>query len=405
MHRIRMSLPYFKDEGWDAEVVYVDPKYVEGFRDSLLTETLPALLNTHRIQAFPTWLTRKFGLGSLSIRSLLFYFFKVNSLLKRNKYDLIFFSTTMFHVGVLGAYWKRRFRVPFVVDLQDPWRNDYYLDKPQNLRPPKFWFSYILLKWSEYLAIPKCDGVISVSIGYLTEIKRRYPIIEKIPMKCIPFGVSTIDFGLIEKNSVTGFPFFCSNGEVKNVVYVGAITPAFIPVIRVFFEALKSFPQHICNYHFYFLGTSYSVFQSVSLVKQLAEKIGIAEFVTEQTERLPYFETLATLKQADILFIPGSIDEDYSASKVYNAILSATPIFSIFNNKSDVKRIIDLSGSGIVVGFDDVDELANKLFECMDVFFSLSKDSLIDYHIPPEILAEHRTKMIVELFDSVLEVK
>jgi hypothetical protein len=405
MHRIRMSLPYFKDEGWDAEVVYVDQKYVEGFHDSLLMETLPEFLNTHYVRALPTWLTRKFGLGSLSIRSLLFYLIKVNILLKKDKYDLIFFSTTMFHVGVLGSYWKWRFKVPFVIDLQDPWRNDYYIDKPKSTRPPKFWISYQLLKWTEYLAIPHCDGVISVSEGYLSEIKRRYPSVRCVPMRVIPFGVSTIDFRLIETKCINGFPFTHCKGEVVNVVYVGAITPAFIPIIRAFFHELKAYPSRLPYYHFYFLGTSYSVFQSVPLVGHLAEEMGIAEFVTEQTERLSYFESLATMKQADILFIPGSIDEDYNASKVYNAILSATPIFSIFNSKSDVKKIIDLSGSGIVVGFDNVAELPNLVHQSMEDFFSLSKNSLIGYQVPYEILAEHRTKLLVDLFNSVLEVK
>jgi hypothetical protein len=403
MHRVRMSLPHFKGLGWIPEVVYVKTKYVEGFIDPLLSDTIPSEITLHEIRALPTWITRKIGLGSLSLRSFLFYFIKVNYLLRRNHYDLIFFSTTMFHVGVLGAYWKWRFNIPFVIDLQDPWRNDFYLVKSMSERPPKFWISYKLLKWTESLSIPNCDGIISVSIGYLDVVKERYSKIHSIPMKVIPFGVSLIDFELIEKKRVESYPFILREPNVKNVVYVGAITSAFIPVIETFFRELIKFKELMRNYHFYFLGTSYSVVEAKSLVGEMSKKLGIAEFVTEHTKRLPYFQTLATLRKADLLFIPGSIDIDYNASKVYNAILSETPIFSIFNNRSDVKRVIEQSGAGVVVGFDSLTELPEQIFNSLYDFFLLSKLSKADYNIPLDIFAENRTKSIVDLFNLVLE--
>lgn len=402
MHRVRMSLPYYKNEGWDAEVVYVDPKYVEGFQDILLLETIPDFIKKHSVKALPIWLTRKFGLGSLSIRSLFFYFFKVNSLLKKNKFDLIFFSTTMFHVGVLGAYWKWRFKVPFVVDLQDPWRNDYYLNKPKSERPPKFWFSYILLKWTEQLAIPKCSGIISVSKGYFKEIKERYPSTTNLPMALIPFGSSLIDFEILDRKSVQPFRFQRFSDKKINIVYIGAVTPSFIPVIFAFFESLLNNKFEFNNYHFYFLGTSYSVTDSPTLVTDLAESLGIGNHVSEQAHRLPYFETIATLKSADILFIPGSIDVNYNASKVYNSILSGTPIFSIFNNKSDVKQIIEKSNAGIVVGFDNLDDLKEKLHKNVLGIVGLEIGKR-EINMPDEMLAEFRTKQQCSFFNSCLE--
>lgn len=402
MHRVRMSLPYYSNFGWDAEVIYVDTKYVEGFQDDLLVETIPENIKLHSVRAFPTWLTRKFGLGSLSIRSFIFYFFKVNSLLKRNKYDLILFSTTMFHVGALGPYWKWRFNVPFIVDLQDPWRNDYYLNKPKPERPPKFWFSYLLLKFTEQIAIPKCSGIISVSEGYISEIKYRYPSTVDLPMKMIPFGSSLIDFDLVSQKLVPAYNLKTPKENKINIVYIGAITPAFIPVIRAFFECLINKNFEFINYHFYFLGTSYSLTNSPKLVEELASQLGIKSHVSEQPQRLPYFMTLATLKSADILFIPGSLDVDYNASKIYNSILSGTPIFSIFNNKSEVKNIIEKSNSGIVIGFDNEQDLRISLEKDALIIRTLKKESSSRI-IPEEILAEFRTKQQCSFFNNCLE--
>ncbi len=401
MQRVRMSLPYYQDYGWEAIVVTVHPKYIEGFKDDILIETIHKEIDVHKIKALPYRLTRLFGLGSLSLRSLPFYFQKVNKLLKKENFDLIFFSTTMFHVGVLGPYWKWRFKVPFVVDLQDPWRNDFYLSKPRSERPPKFWLAYLLLKWTEQLAIPKCDGVISVSEGYLDEIKNRYQVIKNLPMDVIPFGASLLDFQIV-KSKTFDFSFLKSQNDKIKVAYIGAITPAFIPIIRIFFNSLITSKNDIAKYHFYFIGTSYSSMKSSRLVEDLSKELGISEYVTERSERIPYFEALKFMQAVDILFIPGSIDKDYNASKVYNAIVSRTPIFSIFNNKSDVKKIIEKSKSGYVLCFDTIEDLQQNCDKAMEVFLSMHEKQ-ISHKIPEEILASHRTKQQSEFFTKALK--
>jgi len=144
MQRVRMSLPFYKEMGWEAEVICVDEQYTDGFTDELLSETIPADIPVHKVKALPLRYTRKFGLGSLSIRSYYHFKQKGTELLEKKKFDLVFFSTTMFHVIALGRYWKEKFGVPFVVDMQDPWRNDFYLSRPKSVRPPKFKMAYTM---------------------------------------------------------------------------------------------------------------------------------------------------------------------------------------------------------------------------------------------------------------------
>ena len=142
MQRVRQSLPFFKELGWEAEVIAVDPKYVEAYSiDELLLQTIPGYIKVHHVKAWQASKTRRFGLGSLSMRSYTHFKKKGNELLKNGRFDLIYFSTTAFHVMALGPYWKKKFKVPFILDIQDPWRNDFYLDKPKSQRPPKFLIS------------------------------------------------------------------------------------------------------------------------------------------------------------------------------------------------------------------------------------------------------------------------
>ncbi len=397
MHRVRMSLPYFEKYNWKTHIVTVDVIYVEGFTDNILNDSVPKGTKITYVKALNQKWTRKIGLGSLSIRALPYYFLTVNRILKKEKFDLIFFSTTMFHVGALGAYWKGRFNIPILYDLQDPWRNDFYLSKPRSERPKKFYLSYLLLKWTEKIGLPKADGIIAVSDAYLSEAENRYPVLKLIPKKLIPFGVSILDFNL----AADEFAYPLKTNKI-NVVYIGAVTPGFVPVISVFFQELKNQNIELEKYHFYFLGTSYVKNDTKGFIQQLAEDLNLENFITEQQDRLGYFSSLATLKKADILFIPGSIDLHYNASKVYNAIVSKTPIFSIFSSISEVKRIIETSNTGEVISFEYEYELKEKVSHELGKFLTIL-DKEYEPKIPVEISAEARALELTDFFNTVLQ--
>jgi hypothetical protein len=75
----------------------------------------------------------------------------------------------------LGAYWKKKHGIPYVIDMQDPWHSDYYKNKPKAERPKKYWISYRLNKYFEPIAMKNVDGLISVSKAYIDTLKQRYP--------------------------------------------------------------------------------------------------------------------------------------------------------------------------------------------------------------------------------------
>ena len=189
-------------------------------------------------------------------------------------------------------------------------------------------------------------------------------------------------------------------------MYIGAITPFFIPVIRLFFESLLDHHDRIERYHFYFLGTSYAKGSEVTMVADLAQELEIKEHVTEIAERLPYFKALATLKAADILFIPGSLDKDYNASKVYNNILARKPIFSIFHKDSSIIPVIEKTGSGVVYSFEHFnsplkmkEEIYNKWIELQQNLHSYAKGNTIF-----DFSANKKTEEITSFFNDVLQM-
>lgn len=405
MQRVRMSLNYFKEYDWEPTVVCVDEQYVNGFKDELLLETIPKDVEIVKVRAYPEKLTRKLGLGSVSLRSLLQFKNAGNQLLKKNKYDIVFFSTSLHHVCTLGRYWKQKFGVPFIVDMQDPWRNDFRIGKIKQVSSFKFWIAYNINKYMEAYTMPYVDGIISVSDAYIHTLKKRYKVLANVPSRTITFGATEADFAIVEEKKITPEYIDKNNGKI-NVAYIGAVTPFFIPIIRLFFESLLEHNEKMARYHFYFIGTSYATNSEVTMVADLAQELGIEEHVTEIAGRLPYFKALATLKASDILFIPGSLDKDYNASKVYNNILAARPVFSIFHKGSSIIPVIEKAGAGIVFSFEHLNTplkmkegIYNKWTEFLQNLHTYAKgNTAFDFS------ANRKTGEITSFFDEVLQM-
>ncbi len=411
MHRVRHSLPYFKALGWDVEVIAIDPIYIESYNiDPLLEKTIPQDIPVHHVKAWPAKFTRKIGLGSLSLRSLVFYRKKGNELLRNKKFDLVYFSTTAFHLMVLGRYWKKKFRVPYVLDFQDPWRNDFYLSKPKQERPPKFRIAYTIDKFMERYALPKADGIISVSQAYCDTFIERYPGLKQVPCKVVTFGGSTIDVEVMEQNihSVPGIQFDASK---LNIVYIGCGGLNFGFAVRVFFSTLQmglaKQPQLFSKVHSWFIGTSYvPKGQGRPTIRPFATEYGVEDRVTEMPERISFFETLFLLKKSTLLFMPGTMDTSYTASKLYPYILANKPLLSVFSEKSSVVDIIRETNCGLVEPFAVDDHVEEHTQSCYQKLVELLEHGdaypKTDWTVFEKYTAAARTKEQTDLFDEVL---
>ena len=118
------------------------------------------------------------------------------------------------------------------------------------------------------------------------------------------------------------------------------------------------------NIKLYFIGTSYApAGQGAPTILPLAKQLGLEEQVTEITTRIGYYHTLTTLQQADALFIPGSDDPQYTASKIYPYLLTNKPLLAIFNSQSSAIDILEEFGAEYVYSYDKTDGINAKI-EC-----------------------------------------
>src|SRR5260221_13717689 len=97
----------------------------------------------------------------------------------------------------------------------------------------------------------------------------------------------------------------------------------------------------------------------------LAKKYEFNEMVVEITSRISYYYTLITLQKADALFIPGSDDPKYTASKIYPYLLTNKPLLTIFNKDSSAVKVINECTENVMnLTFDDdTSNLINALYK------------------------------------------
>ena len=407
--RVRISLSFFKDFGWEAEVVCADEHGPDLEKDELLLQSLPSDCIIHKVGAFSKNWTSKFGLGSLALRSIWFYRKKVMLLLQAKNYDLIYFSTTEFPVCVLGRFWKKRSGVPYLIDMQDAWHSDYYQNKPKKDRPKKHWFSYRLHRFLEPLAMQNCDGLISVSQAYIDTLQQRYPALQTKPNAVIPFGAFEKDFEIARNNYAACLPALQPKPGKIQVVYVGRGGKDMQPAVGLIFEVLKEALQQdqetFGRLHFYFIGTSYAPKKlAEATIYPVAQQFNVQNQVTEITDRIGFYNTINTLLAADALLIPGSDDPAYTASKIYPYLLAEKPLLAVFHQKSSAVNLIQqCSPQSTVVTFPDQHETSKqKIRQALNSWanFSTTKNPVHRKNFQ-EFTAKQMTAKQVKIFEMI----
>jgi hypothetical protein len=411
MHRVRMSLPHFAEFGWEPRVLAVDPRQVEGVRDRLLMETIPSNVRVHHTTALDIAWTRKLGVGAIGVRALPFLYLAGKRLIAGDSPDLVYFSTTAFPVMALGRLWKQRFGVPFVVDMQDPWATDLDDTRTRFGRLSKHSIARSMHRMLEPFTMRAVNGIIAVSTAYHETLRRRYPWISPEACRTIPFGASEEDFAIANKMKWTN-PFFKPRDGLIHGVYVGRGGTDVDKSVSALFAAWKrgreEQPDLFSKIRFHFIGTDYAPKgRERKTIEPVARSFGLDELVREYPLRVPYYEALRCLLDADFLAVPGSDDPRYTASKIYPYILARKPLLAVFNSQSSVVPLLEKTHAGSVVTFqanDQALQIAEKVFPLLtNLLQALPFTPNTDWKEFEPYRAREMTRRQCELFDLVVQ--
>ena len=353
-----MLLPHLAGAGCTAEVLAVDPRCCANELDPWQAAHIPPEVPIHRIRGLSSRWARLPGLGSVDARCHRALARSGSRLLRKRRFDLVYFSTTEFGSFRLGPLWKRRHGVPFVLDYQDPWVNDHYRRHPE-IPPPggrlKHALSDRLHRFREPRVLREASGLTAVSAAYPGQLQERYPFAAKIPSVVLPFPGSTTDFehlGTIHPNQL---PFHPQDGLI-HWVSIGRGGDDLHTALHGLFSAISQHaPQELRRQlRLHFIGTSYApAGRGCPTVAPVAKRYGLQDIVVEQTDRLPLSITLATLRVADALMVIGSNDPTYTASKLHPYLLAQRPLLAILHEKSPAAAVLMATGGCQLAVFNE----------------------------------------------------
>lgn len=408
-HRVRMMLPELAAHGWKATVLAVDPAYVEGEIEEDLVTTIPPDVEVIRVKAIPALLTRKAGIGSLGLRAYPAMRAAGDELLRSRRFDLVFASTTEFGLVPLARRWKRRFGVPYVVDLQDPWVNPYY-DETGN-RPPggafKHWATQAVARRQEGPTLRDAARIITVSPGYPEILRRRYPELPPELFCVIPFAGAPSDFEIARQLSRQRI--FTPGDGRKHWTYAGTAPPGIRSTLIPFLLALRrAFDSGIVSedtVRLHFVGTDYSPKELArNRVTGIAEEVGMGGVLEEHASRIPFLETLRCLLDSDALLLLGWDDPAYTASKVYPYILAHRPLLSVLHEESSANQVIRSSIAGVSVTFSEatsVETIADAIYRDWFVSRAFAWIPATSWNAFEQYTARSMTSSVARVFDSV----
>jgi hypothetical protein len=412
MQRARLALPYFRAFGWEPVVLAIAPELVEGaIVDPLLEKTYPADIRIIRVRGIPPWMTRWAGIGNLWLRCGRALRKAGDRLLRNEKFALVFISTTQFDAFTLGPRWKSMFGLPYILDYQDPWVNDYY--SMTGTSPPGGRLKFALSQWTarrhEPGVLRDSSGVIAVSRAYGVDLAERYPWFDAKKVTFLPFGASEKDMETARGHSPRE-PLVKFDDGCFHHVYTGRCGPDMSTSLTIIFRAFKKFlaaePAAASRVRFHFIGTDYA---PRPLGREWAMPVarfeGVESYVSEECYRVPYFDALHYLVSSDALVAVGSNDPTYSASKIFPYILAERPILLVFNAKSQVLEIANLVKCGPSYAFNGVSDIEGLTDEVAANWFigggmrTVTKSDRTAF-LP--YTAEGMTRQLVNCFDQAI---
>ena len=358
VHRARHLAKHLPAAGWKPIVLCVHESHHQESLDPGLAALVPETVETAKVAALPAKLTRPFGVGDLSLRAWHPLKRALVRLLSVKPVDAVMITGSPYYPMLFASEIRRRFKVPVVLDFQDPWVSAWgAVQRPLS----KAGLSHRLATILEPRALRAADFVTSVSDIQNEETAARYPWLDGERMAAIPIGGDPDDFTALRDR-----PPYASDGELDpslvHLAYVGTFLPRSDLLVRVLFRALALLrsqePALASRIRLHFIGTSNQADENLRFrVRPIADELGVADSIHEIPRRLQFLAALSWLVRSQGILLIGSDEPHYTASKIYPGLMSGRPFLSLFHRASSAHAILTAAGGGRALSFTTRQEL------------------------------------------------
>ncbi|WP_143773878.1 glycosyltransferase family protein [Niastella vici] len=274
-------------------------------------------------------------------------------MVKKEKIDFIYIAIPSFYVALLGRWLHYSTGVKYGIDYIDPWVHHF---PGSDRKFSRAWFSTVLAKTLEPIAVKKASLITGVAEGYyMGVLERNMHLKGKCIAGAMPYGGEKNDFNILNKLQLQPY-LFKKEPNIIDVIYAGVLLPNAVEVFRCFCKEIYDNKRLFENVRFHFIGTGKVLNDPTAYyVKNLAAEFeGLwGNMIFEYPQRIPYLDVLIHLKAADGVLVIGSTQPHYTPSKVFQGALSGKPILALLHEQSTAKEVIEMSECGLTMGFNE----------------------------------------------------
>lgn len=368
VHRPRLTGNFLSEFGWQPIVLSVDEKYYEEKPDPDFVRTFSNDFEVVRVKAFPV--TKPRLIGDIGLRAFFQLYKGALDIIRTRQIDFIWIPIPSFYTALLGRLIYRKTKISYGIDYIDPWVRDI-----SSRRDWRHRVSNLLARLLEPVAVKKASLITGVSYEYFLPVldrnfRKKVSSLERSqatnqtldslhsPTRLSPITNHQSPFTIHHMSFPYGFDpndhkirlkdiRFPWSGEKKVVPWIYA--GAFLPNSRLFVVALFKVIAELRHeqkwnerIRLYFIGTGSYPGKSIM---DYASEAEIDDIIVEDRNRYPYLHVLNYLSAADTVMVIGSTERHYTASKVYQALLSERPVWAVFHEESTAVKVMEESSA------------------------------------------------------------
>jgi hypothetical protein len=322
--RVRLLMKHCTKFGFYPHAYTVNAYYREESKDEWMYELLGNENTVTELKCLDQRKTRKFKIGDLGLRMLPFLITKLIKDCKKKKADFILYPVPPWYILIAAPIVKWFTKVPYGIDFIDPWVHEELAVN----RSFKYKASQFIARTLEKWVCKNASIIFSVSEGINSNLKKRHPVLQNIPMFAVPYGAEESDFLSLAKQLPT------QKNEIFTIRYIGAIWGDCYAVLDGLMPAFAQWHNTI-NFNIEMYGTTYAGegLAKHQMGKWFSEN-NMSNFAKEYPLRVTYKKAVELTLTADLIFLVGGMQPYYAASKLMGLIVSKKPFLAFVHKDS-----------------------------------------------------------------------
>lgn len=369
MLRVRLIVNFLQEFDWEPIVLAVNSKFYEEETSEDLVKLVKQDIRVEYVEAKNASRIRLYG--DLALRAFGNLRRKAIEIIEREKIDCMWVPIPPFYTALIGRQVHDATGVPYVIDYIDPWVHDF---PGSHFAFSRARLASIMANILEPIAVKKAAGFTGVSSAYYLPVVERNQSLKKIPHSGMPYGFDANDYAAKPSNNNL---LWSNDGDVIPYIYAGAFLPNAHYFVDELFKIIATMRRNgklNSKIRFYFAGTGKT---NLKGIEDYALAHGIADIVFEKKERIPYLEVLNNLSNSQGVLAIGSTEMHYTASKIFQSILSLKPVFAVFHYQSTVVDILKetLTDNYLIKYFEDEGEaeFESRLLKIFEAYLNQSR--------------------------------